>query len=81
MHNYDKMQAGIGFESLPALFQDAIVTTQKLGIQYLWIDSLCIIQDSEDDWQAESAKMGSVYRNAKVTIAASVLQGQLSGSN
>jgi hypothetical protein len=66
------MQAGIAFESLPALFQDAVVATRNLGIPYLWIDSICIIQDSKQDWEAESAKMGSVYRNAYVTIAASV---------
>ena len=69
-HNYDDLQAGFVLESVPALFRDAIVTTWKLGIQYLWIDSLCIIQDSKDDWEAESAKMGSVYRNAYVTIVA-----------
>jgi hypothetical protein len=72
-HNYENMRAAIVFETLPALFQDAVLTTWKLGIQYLWIDSICIIQDSKDDWEAESAKMGSVYRNAYVTIVASVL--------
>ena len=71
-HNYERMRAGIAFESMPALFQDAIFTTWKLGIPYLWIDSVCIIQDSKEDWEAESAKMGSVYRNAYVTIVASV---------
>jgi hypothetical protein len=69
-HNYDQVRAGIVFESLPALFQDAVLTTWKLGIQYLWIDSICIIQDSKGDWETESAKMGSVYRNAYVTIVA-----------
>ena len=71
-HNYVMMHAGLVFESLPPLFRDAVVTTWKLGIRYLWIDSICIIQDSKDDWEAESAKMGAVYRNAYVTIAASV---------
>jgi hypothetical protein len=75
-HNYDKVQAGIAFESLPALFQDAVVATRNLGIQYLWIDSICIIQDSKEDWEAESAKMGSIYRNAHVTIVASVSEFQ-----
>ncbi|KAF4306789.1 Heterokaryon incompatibility [Botryosphaeria dothidea] len=44
--------------------------TRFLGIQYLWIDSLCIIQDSAEDWNREAATMGSVYCNATVTIAA-----------
>lgn len=46
---------------LPPNFQDAIMITKELGYQYLWIDSLCIIQDSPEDWRAESVKMGSVY--------------------
>jgi hypothetical protein len=71
-HNYDKMRAGMVLDSMPALFQDAVFTTWKLGIQYLWIDSICIIQDSKDDWEAESARMGSIYSNAYVTIVASV---------
>jgi hypothetical protein len=75
-HNYAMMQAGIVLESMPPLFRDAVITTWKLGIPYLWIDSICIIQDSKDDWEAESAKMGSVYKNAYVTIAASVPRSQ-----
>jgi hypothetical protein len=37
---------------------------------YIWIDSLCIIQDQQEDWQIESSKMGDVYRNSLFTIAA-----------
>src|SRR5207249_3310082 len=43
---------------------------QKLHVFYLWIDSLCIIQDSEEDWQKEAAKMYNVYIHATFTIAA-----------
>ena len=68
----------MALEGMPALFQDAIITTWKLGIQYLWIDSLCIIQNSKEDWEAESAKMGSVYRNAYCTIVPLVTRFQLS---
>ncbi|SPO07383.1 uncharacterized protein DNG_10077 [Cephalotrichum gorgonifer] len=57
-------------EELAANFQDAIKITRKLGLQYLWIDSLCIIQDDRDDWAAESVKMADVYRNSLVTISA-----------
>lgn len=39
-------------------------------MQYLWIDSLCIFQDSHDDWQKEAATMRDVYRNAHLTISA-----------
>lgn len=65
-------QHAIPLPDLPANFRDAISITQQLGIQYLWIDSLCIIQDSRDDWEAESKEMGFIYRGAIVTIAASV---------
>lgn len=50
--------------------QDAVTVTRALGIRYLWIDSLCIIQDSRDDWSREASKMSGIYRNAVVTIAA-----------
>lgn len=44
--------------------------TRLLGVQYLWIDALCIIQDSKSDWEREGATMNEVYKNAHVTIAA-----------
>lgn len=56
--------------TLPSSFQDAVYVTRMLNIRYLWIDSLCIVQDDEDDWERESAKMASIYQNAYVTIAA-----------
>lgn len=43
---------------------------RRTGTNYLWIDSLCIVQDSADDWKEESVKMGSIYQNAAFTIAA-----------
>jgi len=60
----------IDIESLPATLQHAIKVTQLLGYSYLWIDALCIIQDSKADWLAESVKMGSIYRKSALTIAA-----------
>ncbi|KAK3343651.1 heterokaryon incompatibility protein-domain-containing protein, partial [Lasiosphaeria hispida] len=56
--------------TLPATFRDAIEVTRHLGIRYLWIDSPCIIQDSADDWTAESSAMGCVYQNGLFNIAA-----------
>lgn len=58
------------WDSLPKTFQDTIYFTRKLGLRYLWIDSLCIIQDDLEDWRKESAKMASVYRNSYIMIAA-----------
>jgi hypothetical protein len=60
----------IPFEELPLSFQDAVTITRKLGYRYLWIDSLCIIQDSVEDWNVESGSMGHIYSNAVVCIAA-----------
>ena len=60
----------IPFEKLPLTIQDAIQVTRSLCIRYLWVDALCIIQDSNEDWQAEAANMMNVYRNAYITIAA-----------
>ncbi|KAI1316224.1 heterokaryon incompatibility protein-domain-containing protein [Xylariaceae sp. FL0255] len=56
---------------MPATFYDAVRVTRSLGLRYLWIDSLCIIQDDEDDWARESVKMGSIYESAALVIAAS----------
>ncbi|KAK4171048.1 heterokaryon incompatibility protein-domain-containing protein [Triangularia setosa] len=58
---------------------NAITITRELGIQYLWIDSLCIIQDSRDDWEIESKRMAQVYGSATVTISALVSKGSAEG--
>jgi hypothetical protein len=61
---------GISLSTLPKTFQDAVAICRFLGIKYLWIDSLCIIQDDEMDWEEESHKMGSVYHYAHLVISA-----------
>ncbi|PQE26592.1 hypothetical protein CJF30_00001352 [Rutstroemia sp. NJR-2017a BBW] len=68
--NLKARMSGTRLSHFPQTFQDAISITQRLGIRYLWIDSLCIIQDSLSDWEAESARMGDVYTNSFLTIAA-----------
>jgi hypothetical protein len=68
--NITRFQSDIAFEYLPKTFQDAIHVTRFLGISYIWIDSLCIIQDSTDDWQKESLNMVDIYSNSYRTIAA-----------
>jgi Heterokaryon incompatibility protein (HET) len=55
---------------LPTTFQHAIIVARSLSIRYLWIDSLCIIQDSASDWAAEAMQMHAVYRHAYLNIAA-----------
>ncbi|CAG8971379.1 hypothetical protein HYALB_00006929 [Hymenoscyphus albidus] len=68
------MIKGISVDELPKTFQDAIELTRRLEIQFLWIDSLCIIQDSTEDWEQESARMESVYKNAVCNIAATAAE-------
>jgi hypothetical protein len=60
----------IKFGDLPKSFRDAVITTRQLGVQFLWIDSLCIIQDDADDWRYESERMEKVFASAYCTIAA-----------
>lgn len=67
---FEERLRGIPIAEMPRNFRDAIVVTRMLGIRYLWIDSLCIIQDSSEDWLQESAKMGEIYKNSLITIAA-----------
>ena len=66
-----KFKQGIPFARLPPTFADAIQLTDALGLSYLWIDSLCIMQDDPLDWEAESTAMCNVYRGSTINIAAS----------
>ena len=68
--NINDLVDKIPLEELSQVFIDAMDLTRRLGIEYIWIDSLCIIQDSYDDWSTESTKMGSVYRHSWCNIAA-----------
>lgn len=56
---------------LPLTFAEAIDLIRRLGISYLWIDSLCIVQDDEDEWRTESSNMAAIYRNARLVVSAS----------
>ena len=62
--------SGIRISDLPRTFQDAIEVTRAIGLSALWIDALCIIQDSEKDWLRESAVMGKVYKYCALNISA-----------
>ncbi|KLU84407.1 hypothetical protein MAPG_03450 [Magnaporthiopsis poae ATCC 64411] len=62
---------GIHLSKLSRTFAEARVTTRKLGISYLWIDSLCILQDSAADKANEIPLMADYYENAVLNIAAS----------
>jgi hypothetical protein len=77
--NFNALAQCIEFEQLPRTFKDALKITRELGLKYLWIDSLCIIQDSGQDWQVEAGQMSSVYGGSYVNIAASSAKGAHEG--
>jgi len=68
--NYEHRKHVMHLDDLSANFRDAIFVTRRLGINYLWVDSLCIIQDDKTDWAREASKMAGVYAGAVVTISA-----------
>lgn len=68
--NHDRLRDGFSGDELPVLFRDCITAARRLGISCLWIDKLCIIQDSHDDWTYEASRMADVYRGALVTLSA-----------
>ena len=61
---------GVKLAELPKVLRDAVTVTMQLGLSYLWIDSLCIVQDDKLDKEAEVAKMADIYSGAYVTISA-----------
>lgn len=70
MNTLAERKAGIPLSDLPPTFQDAVQLTRRLGVKYLWIDSICILQDDISDWEKESALMGSIYSSSYLNIAA-----------
>ncbi|RDW56723.1 hypothetical protein BP6252_14016 [Coleophoma cylindrospora] len=75
----DERTRGIAWEDLPKTFQDAITLARVLNFSYLWIDSLCILQDDRKDWEREGMKMGMIYENASLTVAASLSSADKDG--
>lgn len=70
LQNMNAHVRGIAWEKLPLTFRDVLKTARMLGLDYVWIDALCIVQNHERDWQVEAAKMGDIYRGAQITLAA-----------
>ena len=71
----DTYVLGVPVTSYPQTIKDAILVCRKLGFQYLWIDALCIIQDSSEDKAHEILKMGLIYSNAMLTSSATSATG------
>lgn len=70
LETYEERMTGIIWSDLPKTFQDTINLARQLSVRYVWIDSLCIIQDDPIDWQKEAAMMESIYSGSFLTVAA-----------
>lgn len=68
--NMSPMMELIPYETLPHTFQDTVAVIRALGLRYVWIDSLCIVQDNPEDWLHEAPRMAKIYSNSYVTIVA-----------
>jgi Heterokaryon incompatibility protein (HET) len=76
IHEHEK---GLDLALMPPSFRDAIQVTRRLGYRYLWIDSLCVLQDSYEDWVVESSRMQEYYKNGALTIASDDTKGDEEG--
>lgn len=77
--NLEQMRKHIPVEKLPKSFSDCLEVARSLGVQYVWIDSLCIIQDSKEDWQTESSKMANIYGECHLCVTASAAANAADG--
>ncbi|KAB8251410.1 heterokaryon incompatibility protein-domain-containing protein [Aspergillus flavus] len=72
-------KAGIPWSQIPQTLKDAMQLTLELGVEFIWIDALCIIQDDPVDWMEEASKFGSVYRDALITVSVTASPNTTSG--
>jgi hypothetical protein len=66
----EERMSGIPVSSMPQTFRDAVTVTRKLGLRYLWIDSLCIVQGDAADWAVEAIDMSNIYRHCHLLLGA-----------
>ena len=69
-HTLEEFEKGIPVEQLPQTIKDAFCLTKAIGLHYIWVDAICIVQGNKQDWEEESQKMGQIYSNAKVVLSA-----------
>lgn len=78
--NFAGFCKGVAIDSLPRSFRDAIVVCNHLDIRYIWIDSLCILQDSHSDWLLHAVEMSSVYQNCHLNLSFDVAENPRQGA-
>ncbi|KPM34908.1 hypothetical protein AK830_g11661 [Neonectria ditissima] len=79
LSSFEDAYVNMPMSSLSSTIQDAVTVTKQIGLRYLWVDALCIIQDSVDDKYTEIAKMADYYQNASITIIAASASGSDGG--
>ena len=77
--NLAELKNGIFVSHLPRTFRDAIWMTHRLGIRYLWIDALCILQDVEQDWLYEGVTMSNLYTYSHINFCATASEDSSGG--
>jgi len=77
--NLAQRLCGLSTSALPPTFRDAFKVARILKIRYLWIDSLCIVQDDPTDWQREAMKMGDIYQAAYITLVSAAARSTNDG--
>ncbi|RDW61071.1 hypothetical protein BP6252_12454 [Coleophoma cylindrospora] len=65
--------------SFPPSFRDAVIFTRSLDLQYVWIDSLCIVQYNKQDWTSEARIMGDIFKNSTLTLSATTAKNSTVG--
>lgn len=79
--NQSCYETDIPLKDLSKHFNEAIRLCWSLGYEYIWIDSLCIVQDSDDDWAHEAGRMCYIYANSTLTFAATAASESDCGLN
>lgn len=79
--NYQDRVRGISVAALPRTYRQAIHLARQLGVNHLWIDALCILQDDEGDWQRESSRMAKIYSGAYIVFVAAAAADVEGGLN
>lgn len=77
--NFSAHVAGIPWDKFPRTMKDAMSLALELGVKFIWIDAVCIVQDDTDDWTEQAAQFGRIYENALLTVSATASRDVHSG--
>lgn len=78
-NTFNEFKRSIPFSHFPKTFQDAISVCRAIAVDYIWIDSICIVQDSKEDWETQGSKMGQIYANCLLAISADAADNDHAG--